>query len=74
MRASQGGRPRLIWKLEFPYTLNGTALAAPRVIAAILENNWNERDYSVTIPEVLRPFMGDLDKIQGQKMHGTGNY
>lgn len=61
-------------KLEFPYTLNGTALAAPRVIAAILENNWNERDYSVTIPEVLRPFMGGLEKIQGQKLHGTGNY
>ncbi|CAI6315167.1 unnamed protein product [Periconia digitata] len=61
-------------KLEFPYTLNGTALAAPRVIAAILENNWDEGDYSVTIPEVLRPFMGGLEKIQGQKMHGTGSY
>ncbi|KAF1956949.1 seryl-tRNA synthetase [Byssothecium circinans] len=61
-------------RLEFPYTLNGTALAAPRVIAAILENHWNERDYSVTIPEVLRPFMGGLEKIQGHKLHGTGSY
>ncbi|KAF2749774.1 seryl-tRNA synthetase [Sporormia fimetaria CBS 119925] len=54
-------------KLDFPYTLNGTALAVPRVLAAILENHWNERDYTVTIPEVLRPFMGGLDKIQGHK-------
>ena len=61
-------------KLEFPYTLNGTALAVPRVLAAILENAWNEHDYSVTIPEVLRPFMGGQEKIQGHKIHGTGNY
>ncbi|KAF2642762.1 seryl-tRNA synthetase [Massarina eburnea CBS 473.64] len=61
-------------KLEFPYTLNGTAMAAPRVIAAILENNWSERDYSVTIPAVLRPFMGGLEKIQGHRDHGTGTY
>ena len=51
-------------KLEFPYTLNGTALAVPRVLAAILENHWNERDGAVTIPEVLRPFMGGQEKIQ----------
>lgn len=60
-------------KLEFPYTLNGTALAVPRVIAAILENHWDERDYTVTIPEVLRPFMGGVEKIQGHK-HSTGSY
>ena len=51
-------------KLEFPYTLNGTALAVPRVLAAILENHWNEQDGAVTIPEVLRPFMGGQEKIQ----------
>jgi seryl-tRNA synthetase len=51
-------------KLEFPYTLNGTALAVPRVLAAILENHWNEQDGTVTIPEVLRPFMGGQEKIQ----------
>lgn len=60
-------------KLEFPYTLNGTALAVPRVLAAILENAWNEHDYSVTIPEVLRPFMGGQEKIQGHKKHETGS-
>lgn len=53
-------------KLEFPHTLNGTALAVPRVIAAILENHWNEQDGSVTIPEALRPFMGGQEKIQAQ--------
>ncbi|KAF2690093.1 seryl-tRNA synthetase [Lentithecium fluviatile CBS 122367] len=61
-------------KLDFPYTLNGTALAVPRVLAAILENNWDEGDYSVTIPEVLRQFMGGLEKIQGHKNHPTDDY
>ncbi|KAI4686061.1 uncharacterized protein J4E88_003898 [Alternaria novae-zelandiae] len=54
-------------KLEFPYTLNGTALAVPRVLAAILENHWNEQDGTVTIPEVLRPFMGGQEKIQAER-------
>ncbi|KAF1969544.1 seryl-tRNA synthetase [Bimuria novae-zelandiae CBS 107.79] len=61
-------------KLEFPYTLNGTALAVPRVLAAILENAWNEHDQSVIIPEVLRPFMGGQEKIQGHTIHGTDKY
>ena len=51
-------------KLEFPYTLNGTALAVPRVLAAILENHWSEQERTVTIPQVLRPFMGGQEKIQ----------
>ncbi|KAF2003689.1 putative mitochondrial serine--tRNA ligase [Amniculicola lignicola CBS 123094] len=68
VRLEKAGR-----KLDFPYTLNGTALAVPRVLAAILENHWDERDYSVAIPEVLRPFMGGLEKIQGHKQ-GTGSY
>ena len=53
-------------KLEFPHTLNGTALAVPRVLAAILENHWNEQDRTVTIPQVLRPFMGGQAKIEAQ--------
>lgn len=66
VRLEKAGR-----KLDFPYTVNGTALAVPRVLAAILENHWNEHDYSVTIPKVLRPFMGGLERIQGNK-HSTG--
>jgi seryl-tRNA synthetase len=57
-------RTRINGKLEFPHTLNGTALAVPRVLAAILENNWNEQERMVTIPEVLRPFMGGQERIQ----------
>ncbi|KAI8935261.1 hypothetical protein NX059_007850 [Plenodomus lindquistii] len=51
-------------KLDYPHTLNGTALAVPRVIAAILEHHWDGDDASVTIPEVLRPYMGGQDKIR----------
>ncbi len=55
--ASSGG------KLEFPYTVNGTAMAVPRVLAAIMENGWDEEKMVVRIPEVLRPWMGDREVI-----------
>ena len=44
-------------KPQFVHTLNGSGLAVGRTVAAILENYQNE-DGSVTIPEVLRPYMG----------------
>ncbi|NQW23245.1 MAG: serine--tRNA ligase [SAR202 cluster bacterium] len=50
-RAEEGGRPRL------PHTLNGSGLALPRVMIAILEN-YQQPDGSVVIPEVLRPYTG----------------
>ena len=46
----------------FLHTLNNTVVASPRGLIAVLENNYNE-DGSVTIPKVLRPYMGGLDKI-----------
>ena len=49
---------------EFVYTLNGSGLALPRVIIAILEN-YQQADGSVVIPEVLRPYMGGLSEIRG---------
>ena len=49
---------------RFPFTANGTALAVPRVVAAILENNWNKKDSSVKIPEVLWPWMHGVKVIQ----------
>lgn len=49
-------------KLAFPFTTNGTALAVPRVLAAILENGWDEEEGTVAIPECLWPWMGQ-DKI-----------
>ena len=46
----------------YPHTLNNTVLASTRALIALLENNYNE-DGSVTVPEVLRPYMGGKDKI-----------
>ncbi len=50
-------------KTEFLHTLNGSGLALPRVIIALLENNQNA-DGSVLIPEVLRPYMGGTTVIK----------
>jgi seryl-tRNA synthetase len=60
-RAGIRYRPAPGAKPEFVHTLNGSGLAVGRTVAAILENYQNE-DGSVTIPEVLRPFMG-VDRI-----------
>lgn len=49
-------------KTHLAHTLNGSGLAAGRVVAAILENYQNE-DGSVTIPDVLVPYMGGVTKI-----------
>lgn len=46
----------------FLHTLNNTVVASPRGLIAVVENNYNE-DGSVTVPEVLRPYMGGLEKI-----------
>jgi len=49
-------------KSEFVHTLNGSGIALPRTMAALLENCQNE-DGSVTIPEVLRPYMKGTEKV-----------
>ena len=54
---TKGGKPELL------HTLNGSGLALPRTLIAVLENYQNE-DGSVTIPEVLRPYMSGLDRIR----------
>ena len=46
----------------FAHTLNNTVVAPPRMLIAFLENNYNE-DGSINIPEVLRPYMGGIEKI-----------
>ena len=48
---------------EFAHTLNGSALAVPRVWAAIIENYRNP-DGSVTVPETLRPYMRGIERIE----------
>lgn len=52
-------------RMSFPHTLNGTALAVPRVLAALLENGWDAKEGIVRIPEVLRPWMHGKDVIRG---------
>ena len=47
----------------FAHTLNNTVVAPPRMLIAFLENNLNA-DGSVSIPEVLRPYMGGKEKIE----------
>jgi len=49
-------------KLEFVHTLNGSGLAVGRTVVAILEN-YQQKDGSVIIPEVLRPYMKGVDRI-----------
>ncbi len=48
--------------IKFPHTLNGSGLALARLVPVILENYQNA-DGTVTIPEVLRPYMGGADRI-----------
>jgi seryl-tRNA synthetase len=57
-RPEQGARPRYV------HTLNGSGLALPRVMIAILEN-YQQADGSVVVPEVLRPYMRGMEVIRG---------
>ena len=50
-------------KLEFAHTLNGSGLAVGRTVVAILEN-YQQKDGSVQIPEVLWPYMGGMKEIR----------
>jgi seryl-tRNA synthetase len=60
-RHDENGKP--IKGSEFVHTLNGSALAVPRVWAAIIENYRNE-DGSVTVPEALHPYMRNITVIR----------
>jgi seryl-tRNA synthetase len=57
-RSEQGEKPRLV------HTLNGSGLALPRVMIAVMEN-YQQRDGSIIIPRVLRPYMDGLEVISG---------
>lgn len=63
----QARRLKIRWrskegKIDYCHTLNNTAIASPRILIPILENFQN-KDGSVTIPEVLRTYMNGLEKI-----------
>jgi seryl-tRNA synthetase len=53
-------------KPQFVHTLNGSGLAVGRCLVAVLEN-YQQADGSVTVPEVLRPYMGGLEVIEPNK-------
>lgn len=53
-------------RVEYPHTLNGSGLALPRLLIAILEN-YQQADGTITIPAVLRPYLGDLDVIRSER-------
>ena len=57
-RPGEGAKP------EFVHTLNGSGLALGRTVAAVLEN-YQEADGTVTVPAVLRPYVGGLERISG---------
>ena len=50
----------------YAHTLNNTVVAPPRMLIALLENNYMP-DGSVRIPEVLRPYMGGKEKLTPNK-------
>lgn len=49
-------------KPEHPHTLNGSGLALPRTMIAVIEN-YQREDGSIDVPEPLRPYMGGLERI-----------
>ncbi len=61
-RANIKFRPAAKAKPELVHTLNGSGLALPRVMIAVLEN-YQQEDGSVVIPEVLRPYMGGIERL-----------
>ncbi len=61
-RANIRYRPEPGAKPEFVHTLNGSGLALPRVMIAVIET-YQQADGTVTVPDVLRPYMGGLQTI-----------
>lgn len=55
-RTAEGGKPELV------HTVNGSGLAVGRTLVAVMENYQNA-DGSITVPDVLRPYMGGLETI-----------
>jgi seryl-tRNA synthetase len=68
-RAGLRYRPERHESAEYLHTLNGSGLAVPRVVVAILEYYQND-DGTVTVPEALRPYMGGLEVIEGHEHVG----
>ena len=50
-------------KPELLHTINGSGLAVGRTLVAVMEN-YQQQDGSIVVPQVLRSYMGGLEKIQ----------
>ncbi len=61
-RANIRYRPERGAKPEFVHTLNGSGLALPRTMIAVMEN-YQQKDGSIAVPQVLRPYMGGVEVI-----------
>ncbi|HBA41037.1 MAG TPA: serine--tRNA ligase, partial [Deltaproteobacteria bacterium] len=61
-RAQIRYRPEKKGKAVFVHTLNGSGLAVGRTVVAVLEN-YQQKDGTVVVPEVLRPYMGGIERI-----------
>ncbi len=61
-RANIRYRPEKGAKARYVHTLNGSGLALPRTMIAIMEN-YQQADGSITVPAVLRPYMGGIERI-----------
>ena len=68
-RAGIQYRPEQHESAEHVHTLNGSGLAVPRIVVAILEYYQNA-DGTVDVPEALQPHMGGLERIEGQSSVG----
>ncbi len=68
-RANIRYRPEGSKATEMVHTLNGSALAVPRVWAALVETH-RQPDGSVHVPEVLRPYLGGRDQLDGSRSAG----
>ena len=65
-RANLRFRRRGQSKTELLHTLNGSGLAVGRTLVAILEN-YQQSDGTVVIPPALRPYMGNMERIEKQR-------
>jgi seryl-tRNA synthetase len=68
-RAGLRFRPERHESTEYLHTLNGSGVAVPRVLVAIMEYYQND-DGTITVPEPLRPYLGGMETIEGSEKIG----
>lgn len=56
--------------MDYPHTVNGTAIAVPRILAAILENGWDEEAGEIRVPKALWPWMHGIQNLRLARRKG----